>query len=128
MRVTIETVIDESTTEQFLQLYRAAFDPLEGLAAGRQALTDDEFREEMRLETVLKFIGWDRRERPVAMVVIATDLETVPWVSPGFWRERYPETRSSVDVDTSWRGRATVARTGVLAPVDLPRPARPVSR
>ncbi len=91
MRVTIETVIDESTTEQFLELYRAAFDPLEGLAAGRQALTDDEFREEMRLETVLKFIGWDRRGRPVAMVVIATDLDVVPWVSPRFWRERYPE-------------------------------------
>lgn len=91
MRVTIETVIDERTTEEFLELYRAAFDPLEGLAAGRQALTDDEFREEMRLPTVLKFVGWDRRERPVAMVVINTDLDTVPWISPGFWRQRYPE-------------------------------------
>lgn len=91
MRVTIETVIDETTTEQFLELYRAAFDPLETLAAGRQALTDDEFRHEMCDETVLKFVGWDRRERPVAMAVISTDLDSVPWISPAFWRERYPE-------------------------------------
>lgn len=91
MRVTIETVIDEPTTERFLDLYRAAFDPLEGLAASRQALTDDEFREEMQLESVLKFVGWDRREQPVAMAVINTDLDTVPWISPEFWRRRYPE-------------------------------------
>ena len=91
MRVTIETVIDEATTEQFLALYRAAFDPLETVAAGRQSLTDDEFREEMRDESVLKFVGWDRRERPVAMAVIATDLDSVPWISPAFWKERYPE-------------------------------------
>lgn len=91
MRVTIENVVDDHTTEEFLGLYRSAFDPLDALAAGRQALTDDEFREEMQLETVLKFIGWNRRDEPVAMVVINTDLDTVPWISPGFWRERYPE-------------------------------------
>ncbi|MBK5224433.1 MAG: hypothetical protein JJE52_16480 [Acidimicrobiia bacterium] len=91
MRVTIETVIDAPTTDQFLELYRAAFDPLDGLAAGRQALSDEEFREEMELESVLKFIGWDRRERPAAMVVIATDLDVVPWISPEFWRRRFPE-------------------------------------
>jgi hypothetical protein len=91
VRVTIETVVDDETTEKFLVLYRAAFDPLDGLAAARQSLTDDEFRAEMLLPTVLKFIGWDRRERPVAMVVINTDLDTVPWISPSFWRQRYPE-------------------------------------
>jgi hypothetical protein len=91
VRVTIENVVDDDTTERFLALYRAAFDPLEGVAAARQSLTDDEFRAEMRHESVLKFIGWDRRERPVAMVVINTDLDTVPWVSPEFWRRRYPE-------------------------------------
>jgi hypothetical protein len=91
VRVTIEYVVDDDTTERFLALYRAAFDPLEGVAAARQSLTDDEFRDEMRLKSVLKFIGWDRRERPVAMVVINTDLDSVPWVSPAFWRRRYPE-------------------------------------
>ena len=91
MRVTIETIVDDDTAERFLELYRHSFAPLEGLAAARQSLTDDEFLSEMRDETVLKFIGWDRRERPAAMVVINTDLDTVPWVSPEFWRRRYPE-------------------------------------
>ncbi len=91
MRVTIETVVDDETAERFLALYRASFEPLEAVAAARQSHTDDEFRDEMREPSVLKFIGWDRRERPVAMVVIHTDLDTVPWASPAFWRRRYPE-------------------------------------
>jgi hypothetical protein len=91
VRVTIETIVDDDTAVRFLDLYRHSFAPLEGLAAARQSLTDDEFLAEMRDETVLKFIGWDRRERPAAMVVINTDLDTVPWVSPEFWRRRYPE-------------------------------------
>ena len=91
MRVTMETAIDAETTDRFLELYRAAFAPLEPLAAGRQSLTDDEFREEMSEESVLKFVGWNRRDEPVAMAVVATDLSVVPWISPQFWAERYPD-------------------------------------
>lgn len=91
MRVSIETVIDTATTEQFLALYRAAFDPLVPLAAGRQSLTDDEFRSEMAEESALKFVGWNRHDEPVAMAVMNTDLSTLPWVSQEFWVQRYPE-------------------------------------
>lgn len=91
MRVTTETVIDASTTERFLELYRAAFDPLVPLAAARQSLTDDEFREEMVDPSVLKYVGWDDSGAPVALVMIATDLTRVPWISPEFWERRYPD-------------------------------------
>lgn len=91
MRVTTETVIDDSTTERFLELYRAAFDPLVPLAAARQSLTDDEFREEMVDPSVLKYVGWDGSGVPVALVMIATDLGHVPWISPEFWARRYPD-------------------------------------
>jgi hypothetical protein len=91
MRVTTERAIDEASTELFLNLYRSAFAPLETLAAGRQSLTDDEFREEMAEDSVLKFVGWNRHDEPVALAVVATDLSVVPWISPAFWAERYPD-------------------------------------
>ncbi|MGY6501404.1 MAG: hypothetical protein ACXIVQ_11005 [Acidimicrobiales bacterium] len=91
MRVSIETVIDAATTERFLALYRAAFAPLSPVAAGRQSLTDDEFRAEMAEESALKFVGWNRDDEPVAMAVMNTDLDTLPWISGEFWRLRYPD-------------------------------------
>lgn len=92
MRVTIERVVDDpAVVEEFLELYRSAFSPLDTLAAGRQALTDDEFRAELVEESVLKFVGRDSHDRPVAMAIMATDLSTLPWISPAFWQERYPE-------------------------------------
>ncbi len=92
MRVTIERVIDDPVVvEEFLELYRSAFSPLDTLAAGRQALTDDEFRAELVEESVLKFVGRNDDDRPVAMAIMATDLATLPWISPAFWQARYPE-------------------------------------
>ncbi|MFP3905724.1 MAG: hypothetical protein ACLFWR_01725 [Acidimicrobiales bacterium] len=92
MSVTIETTVDDPVVvEQFLDLYRSAFAPLDSLAAARQSLTDDEFRDEMREESVLKFVGWDRQGTPVAMCMLATDLSKLPWISPAFWQQRYPE-------------------------------------
>lgn len=92
MRVTIETTVDDiGTIEGFLDLYRDAFAPLAVQAAGRQSLTDDEFRAEMAEESVLKFVGWDRHDTPVALALVATDLSHVPWISPAFWIDRYPD-------------------------------------
>lgn len=91
MRVTTETSVDRPTTERFLSLYRAAYAPLEPLAAARQSLTDDEFREEMADPSVVKLVGWSPSGEPVAMAVIATELDSVPWISPEFWRARFRE-------------------------------------
>jgi len=91
MRITIERRIDDSTTERFLALYREAFAPLETVAAARQSLTDDEFREEMSDPSVLKFVGWNRRGESVALMMVATDLDVVPWISAPFYRAQFPE-------------------------------------
>jgi hypothetical protein len=92
MKVTIEKVLDDPVVvEEFLELYRSAFDPLDTVAAGRQALTDDEFRADMGDESVLKFVGRDRDGRPVALCLLATDVSKLPWLSPAFWQQRYPE-------------------------------------
>lgn len=92
MRVTIERVVDDpNVVGEFLDLYRTAFAPLESIAAARQSLTDDEFREELAEESVLKFVGRDRDDRIVAMCLLANDLSQLPWLSPAFWHQRYPD-------------------------------------
>jgi hypothetical protein len=43
------------------------------------------------LQTVLKFVGWDRNGDPAAMLILATDLRHVSWISQEFYESRYPE-------------------------------------
>lgn len=91
MRITIEHSIDVQTQEEFLQIYRDAFAPLEPLAAARQALTDDEFRVQMNDPGVFKFLAWDDDGRACAMAIMAADLSKVPWISPQYFAARFPE-------------------------------------
>jgi hypothetical protein len=91
MLITMETRLDDATTEEFLAVYRDSFAPLEDKAAARQSLTDDEFREEMLEESVLKFVAWDRKSRPAALAVVATDLSVVPWISVPYFAARFPD-------------------------------------
>lgn len=87
----METTLDEVTTEQFLALYRESFSVLDDKAAARQSLDDGEFREEMKMASVLKFVAWDPARQPVALAFVATDLSVVPWVSPDYYAARFPE-------------------------------------
>ncbi len=89
--ITVETRLDNDTVEQFLTIYRSSFAPLTTVAAARQSFTDEEFRHEMVDPAVLKVLGRDRAGDAVALGTIATDLDTVPWISPDFWRTRFPE-------------------------------------
>jgi hypothetical protein len=85
------TAISPSLTEEFLAVYRAAFAPLEVLAPARQALTDDEFRDEMTDPRVVKFVAYDEHGEATAMSFMALDLAVVPWVSVPYYAARYPE-------------------------------------
>jgi hypothetical protein len=91
MLITMETKLDDATTEQFLAVYREAFAPLEDKAAARQSLTDEEFREEMGEESVLKFVAWDEKGRAAALAFVATDLSVVPWISIPYFAARFPD-------------------------------------
>lgn len=75
----------------FLDVYSEAFDPLASLSPARQALSDDEFLAAMDDESVVKFVGWDRHERPHAMAIMTTDLGTVPWISLPYFEARFPD-------------------------------------
>ncbi|MCU1352206.1 MAG: hypothetical protein JWM05_1415 [Acidimicrobiales bacterium] len=89
-RVTIESAIDEYTRERFLDLYHESFAPLAPLAAARQSFTDDEFRMEVDHPDVLKVVGW-RGDEIVAIALISTNLDVVPWISPDFYAQQFPD-------------------------------------
>jgi predicted GNAT superfamily acetyltransferase len=85
------TEVPAELAEQFLRVYRAGFAPLELRSAARQALTDDEFRAEMRDPLVTKFVAFDDEGEAGAMAIIATDLSIVPWISVPYYAHHFPE-------------------------------------
>jgi hypothetical protein len=85
------TAVPDELVEPFLEVYKAAFAPLATRAAARQSLTDEEFREEMRDARVTKLVAFDADDVAGAMVIVATDLTLVPWISVPYYATRYPE-------------------------------------
>lgn len=91
MRIETRVSLPADMAEDFLKVYRAAFEPLEVLAAARQSLTDDEFMEEMAHPAVLKWVAWDSFDNPCGMAFMTTDLSILPWISLPYYRARFPE-------------------------------------
>lgn len=91
MRIETRVSLPEDMAEEFLKAYRAAFEPLEVLAAARQSLTDDEFMEEMANPAFLKWVAWDDLGKPCGMTFMTTDLSLLPWVSAPYYRAKFPE-------------------------------------
>ena len=89
--ITLETAIDIEHAERFYDLYVKAFGRLRVKAAARQVLHQDEFFEEMIDERVWKIVAWSATGEPIGLATITRELDTVPWISPEFFRSRYPE-------------------------------------
>ncbi len=90
-RLSVEKEVDYATAKRFYKLYVATFGALDTEAAGRQLLTQAEFLEEMLDPRVHKYVAWDQDDRAVGMSTLATDVATMPWVSPTYFAHRYPE-------------------------------------
>lgn len=89
--ITVETEVEPATAASYFRLYRETFGALETRAVARQLLHEHEFLEEMRDPRVHKYVAWDPDGTPVGMSTLTADLETVPWISPGYFAHRYPE-------------------------------------
>ncbi|GAA2519493.1 hypothetical protein [Pilimelia columellifera] len=89
-RLTVEKTLPAAAIDALYELYRAAFTPLQAKAAARHMLDADEFAAEMVDERIEKHVVWDG-ERPIALNTLTTDLAAVPWVSPEFYAQRYPD-------------------------------------
>jgi hypothetical protein len=82
--------VDGDVTSRYWKLYDEAFACMRAVAPCRQYLTEDEFREEMEDERIIKFVLWEGDD-PVAMMLVARDLRAIPWISPDYFAARYPE-------------------------------------
>ncbi len=88
---TRQTSIPEHVVEDFYALYRLAFNPLKKLSAARQVLSEAEFHEQMIDARVDKYVAWDGAGEPVGLSTLTRALSAVPWISPEYFAERFPE-------------------------------------
>jgi pyruvoyl-dependent arginine decarboxylase len=90
-RISVEKQVDFATAKRYFQLYSAMFGQLNTEAVARQLLSEEEFLEEMLDPRVHKYIAWDAEDRPIGMSTLATDVSALPWVSPDYFQEHWPE-------------------------------------
>jgi pyruvoyl-dependent arginine decarboxylase (PvlArgDC) len=91
VRVTLEKEVDYVTAKRYYQLYVDTFGEMETAAVARQLLHEAEFLEEMLDPRVDKYVAWDREGRAIGMSTLTANLETVPWISPGYFAHHYPD-------------------------------------
>lgn len=89
--ITIETAMDAQHAAAFYELYLDAFGPLRTRAAARQVLHRDEFFTEMGDERVWKYVAWNEDGEAIGLSTLTQALETVPWISPDYFRHRFPD-------------------------------------
>jgi hypothetical protein len=90
VEVTIEAEVDRQTAESYYDLYRETFGELETMAVARQLLHRDEFLEEMLDPRVHKYVAWGDGQA-IGLSTLTNQLETVPWISPGYFRHHFPD-------------------------------------
>ncbi len=83
--------MDDHHIALFYELYSLAFEPLKKLSAARQVLTRAEFVEQMRNDRVAKLVAWGDDGKPLGLTTLSNDLTTVPWISPEYFQDHYPE-------------------------------------
>ncbi len=82
--------VDAGTAEELWALYRTAFGELKAHAAARQLLSRGEFALEVLDPRVRKYVARTADGRLAGLSTLSADLDTVPWISPEFYRTRYP--------------------------------------
>lgn len=87
----METVVDDATARGFYELYLAAFGPMRTRAAARNVLHEEEFFDEMGDRRVSKYVARAPDGRAVGLTTLTNDLRSVPWISPEYYAEHFPE-------------------------------------
>lgn len=90
-RFTREYRVEAQPALAFYELYETSFGPLRVQALARQVLTEAEFHDQMADASVMKYVAWDDADRPVGLCTLTNRLASVPWISPEYFADRYPE-------------------------------------
>lgn len=81
--------VPEPEVEPLWLVYLRAFGALATRAASRHLMDHDQFCTEMADPRITKFVVF-QGAAPVGLLTITTDLDGIVWVSPDFYRDRYP--------------------------------------
>lgn len=98
IRVVSVGAVDDSTAARCWEMYRVAFEPLRRMAATRHVMYEDEFMDAMQDGRLEKLVAFDRSDRPLGMALLTRDLRAIPWISPEFYADRYPEATARGEV------------------------------
>ena len=90
LTITRHELIPGEHAPYFYRLYEQAFGPLRTRAAARHVLTGEEFATELTDGRLQKYVAWDADGRAIGLATITRELEAVPWISPEFYRARFP--------------------------------------
>lgn len=90
-RFTRQAALAQAHVPAFYELYLGAFEHLKRRSATRQVLTRSEFFAQMTDPRVDKYIAWGADGAPIGLTTLTRHLGSVPWVSPEFFEDRYPE-------------------------------------
>ena len=90
MEITRETQVDIELEDKFWLLYNTAIADLKAASPCRQYMHESSFRKEMSDERILKFVLWED-DIAVAMALVAVDLTAIDWISPEFFKKKYPD-------------------------------------
>ena len=91
MRATMMPVLPYDTIEDLYPRYAAVWELLVIEAAARHRLSFEEFQHEMLDPRLEKHVVLDADDRVVAMTVITSDLDAIPWINPSFYQHRFPD-------------------------------------
>src|SRR4029079_423277 len=89
--VQTQQVVDGDLREQAWKLYLQSFDDLRYLAVQRHVMYGDEFDGVMADARVTKFLLHGEDGSLQAMSTMATDLRSMPLISPEYFARKWPE-------------------------------------
>lgn len=92
--ITRHSIVPTVHSDYFYRLYENAFAPLRTQAAARHVLQGSEFEDELTDSRIEKYIAWsttgETAGHAIGLATITRHLEAVPWISPEFYRARFP--------------------------------------
>jgi hypothetical protein len=91
IRVECLHAVEPAVAARCWAMYQDAFEPLRTISATRHVMHEDEFMDAMGDARLEKLVAFDRSDQPVGMTLLTRDLRAIPWISPEFFAERYPE-------------------------------------
>lgn len=90
LRLVRWTTVPQQQLPALWEVYLRAFGGLATRAASRHLMDAEQFVREMTDRRIIKFATY-AGDDPIGLLTVTTDLDGIVWVSPEYYRNRYPD-------------------------------------